>query len=620
MTQRNAPPVEHQSASVMETRLEQLKALFPEAVNEDGIDFDALKVLLGVVSGGTAKERYSFTWAGKQDAILSLQTRSKAALKPAPSESVNWDSTQNLFIEGDNLEVLKLLYKSYYGRVKMIYIDPPYNTENDFIYPDDYTDSMGNYLRLTGQVDDDGRAKSSKLEVSGRKHSKWLSMMYPRLFVARQLLRNDGVIFVSIDEHEMHNLRLLMNEIFGEENFVSCFVWQKRKGGGNDSNFIAYDHEYILMFVKDKTRLKKIFKDHDVEYAQRYNEQDEIGHFYWDTFRRKAGKQYYPIICPDESVLQYDKNGNPISWLRSEKRFHADIKAGEIKFVEINDSWSVQFKQRKPEGVKPRSLLLGDGLNSDGSAEILQFFGNNVFDTPKPVKLIHSLLEIGTETDEEDIILDFFAGSGTTADAILQLNREDGGNRRFILVQLPEVTSNPDYPTIADITKERIRRVINQMKAQEVGKLNGFEARADEDLGFRAFKFDVSPMRQWEDLPADTSVEEYARQLTLFVQDPLLAGWTVEDVIAEVALKEVGYNLSYRLETVTSVQGQTVYKISDDEREQHFYICLDDQLDWDALQPLVRTLTREDLFVFRDSAITDTVVANLSLTCRIKSL
>jgi adenine-specific DNA-methyltransferase len=266
--------------------------------------------------------------------------------------------------------------------------------------------------------------------------------------------------------------------------------------------------------------------------------------------------------------------------------------------------------------AKPNSLI-ENYINQQGTEEIKSL--GIPFEYPKTSGLIKYLMEI-SQIRDDDIILDFFAGSATTADAVLQLNREDGGNRRFILVQLPEITSNPEYPTIADISRERIRRAIKRMEAEAAGKLDGFEARPDEDLGFRAFKLDHSPMRQREDLPPDTSPEEYTRQLELFVNEPLLDGWTVQEVIAEVALKEVGFSLSYRADVVASVQGQTVYRVSDDDRNQHFYICLDDRLDWEALQPLARALTHADLFVFRDSAVTDTVVANLSLTCRIKSL
>lgn len=257
MTKKKADRVETQSAHPLDERLEHLKQLYPEAVTEDGIDFDALRNLLGIEF--PQKERYQFTWAGKQEALLSLQKRSNGTLKPAPEESVNWDSTGHLFIEGDNLEVLKLLYKSYFGRVKMIYIDPPYNTGGDFVYPDNYADPLGEYLRITAQVDEQGNRQTSRQELNGRKHSAWLSMMYPRLFVARQLLRDDGVIFVSIDDNEVHNLRFILNEIFGEENFIDCIIWKKRYGGGAKEKHLVSLHEYVLFYAKNIEYVDPIF-------------------------------------------------------------------------------------------------------------------------------------------------------------------------------------------------------------------------------------------------------------------------------------------------------------------------------------------------------------------------
>ena len=248
MPQRKADPIEHQSSHPLHERIERLKQLFPEAVNEDGLDVDALVNLLG--KREERRERYNFTWAGKQEAILSLNKRSQAALKPIPDESLNWEHTGHLFIEGDNLEALKLLYKSYFGRVKMIYIDPPYNTGKDFVYPDNHTEPLANYLRLTGQVDERGVVQTSTIEASGRRHSNWLSMMYPRLFLARQLLREDGVIFVSIDDNEVHNLRMLMNLIFGEENFVAIFPYRKRIAKNDVPFGVSQDYEWIICHAK----------------------------------------------------------------------------------------------------------------------------------------------------------------------------------------------------------------------------------------------------------------------------------------------------------------------------------------------------------------------------------
>lgn len=621
MTQRKTDRVETQSAHPLDERLEHLKQLYPEAVTEDGIDFDALRNLLGIEF--PQKERYQFTWAGKQEALLSLQKRSKGTLKPVPEESVNWDSTGHLFIEGDNLEVLKLLYKSYFGRVKMIYIDPPYNTGNDFVYPDNYTDPLGEYLRMTAQVDEQGNLQVSRQELNGRKHSAWLSMMYPRLFLARQLLQEDGLLFVSIDDRELSNLRLLLNEIFGEENFVGSVVWKRRQNvDSRTKTGLSSDHEYAIIFRKnDDARLRGQEKD-----LSKYSNPDNDPRGAWssDNLVGLATKDqrpnlHYELVNPDTGhAYECPEAG----WRYSRQTMARLIADGRILWPSSLDG-RPRLKRFLNELTSEYTGLTSviDGVYSTtATLELKKLFdGRDIFDFPKPSEYIKMLIQQGTTSDGNDIILDFFAGSSTTAHAVMSLNREDAGNRHFIMVQFPEPTDNPDYPTIADIGKERIRRVIQRMIDDEAGKLEGFEQHPDEDLGFRVFKLDSSAMRQWEDMPASTTTpEEYARQLEMFVKDPLLEGWTIDDVIAEVAIKETGFSLSYRVEQVAEVTELTLYRVIDDEKEQFFYICLDDKLSLDALKPL--NLQRDDLLIFRDSAVTDTIVANLVLTCRIKSI
>ncbi len=628
MTQRKTDRVETQSAHPLDERLEHLKQLYPEAVTKDGIDFDALRNLLGIEF--PQKERYQFTWAGKQEALLSLQKRSKGTLKPVPEESVNWDSTGHLFIEGDNLEVLKLLYKSYFGRVKMIYIDPPYNTGGDFVYPDNYADPLGEYLRITAQVDEQGNRQTSRQELNGRKHSAWLSMMYPRLFVARQLLRDDGVIFVSIDDNEVHNLRFILNEIFGEENFIDCIIWKKRYGGGAKEKHLVSLHEYVLFYAKNIEYVDPIFIPTAEEKIDRYYKQQDDNFEVRGPYRThplEATKSMgdrpnlvFPIPAPDGTQVLPKRQ-----WLWGKERTFEALERGELEFIRSNDGWTVHTKQylRDENGTVRSSKafsIIDDVYTQHGTNEILDLFGDaQVFPFPKPVEFIKKLINIGTETNGEDVVMDFFSGSASTAHAVLSANHDDGGNREFVLVQLPELTDNASFSTIADIGKERIRRVIQRMVDERNGKLEGFEQHPDEDLGFRVFKLDSSAMRQWEDMPASTTTpEEYARQLEMFVKDPLLEGWTIDDVIAEVAIKETGFSLSYRVEQVAEVTELTVYRVIDDEKEQFFYICLDDKLSLDALKPL--NLQRDDLLIFRDSAVTDTIVANLVLTCRIKSI
>ena len=382
------------------------------------------------------QERYQLNWPGKREALLLANAPIAKTLRPCPKESVNFDTTKNLFIEGDNLDALKLLQEAYLGKIKMIYIDPPYNTGNDFIYNDDFAEKTNAFFKKSNQKSDEGNRLVANIESNGRFHSDWLSMMYSRLKLSRNLLREDGVIFISIDEMEISNLQKILDEIYGNSNFVTNFIWQNKKGGGNDAKHCAVEHEYVLCYAKNIQVLPKLFESFSEDYAKRYKETDSEGRFFWDTFKRKSGKQYYPIVCPDKSILEYDEFGNPLSWLRSEGRFKEDLKKGEVKFEKRLGSWSVMFKQRMPEGKKPRSLILDKGTTSDGSSEIFSLFQKNIFSNPKPIALLVHL--IGIILAEDDLILDFFAGSSTTAHAVMQLNAEDGGCRKFIMVQLPE--------------------------------------------------------------------------------------------------------------------------------------------------------------------------------------
>lgn len=339
----------------------------------------------------------------------------------------------NFVIEGDNLASLKLLEKTHKGKIDLIYIDPPYNTGNkDFIYDDAYIDNNDCY-----------------------RHSKWISFLIQRLKIARNLLTQDGVIFMSIDDNEQAELRMIADYIFGEHNFISEMIWQKKKGGSNDSRHVATEHEYILMYSKNKELLNNIFIAYGEEYVTRYKEKDEKGRFFWDTFKRKSGKQYYAITCPDGTVLEKDENGEPISWLRSEKRFLSDLAEGEARIIKVKGKWTVHFKQRQPEGYKPRSIITEYGTTSDGAAELKELFNStNIFSNPKPVKLIEYLIKF--IQNKNISILDFFAGSGTTGHAVMKLNAEDDGNRKFILC------TNNENNICRDVTYERIKRVIGK--------------------------------------------------------------------------------------------------------------------------------------------------------------
>jgi adenine-specific DNA-methyltransferase len=624
MQQNKLEPVTCVSADPLAGRVAQLKALFPEASSEGKIDLDKLQAALGdVVDNGP--ERYTFTWAGKRDAIRILQMPTRATLVPCPEESVNWESTRHLFVEGDNLEVLKLLFKPYFGRVKMIYIDPPYNTGNDFIYPDNFTDPLTTYLRLTGQRDEAGNLLTSNPETGGRYHSAWLSMMYPRLFLARQLLREDGVIFVSIDDHEVHNLRLLMDEVFGEENFIDNIIWKKRYGGGAKEKYLVSLHEYILFYAKNKDSLDPLFIPTDPETIEKYYKFKDEKYETRGPYRthpleatKSMGERknlVYPILAPDGTEVWPKRQ-----WLWSKERATEALQSNELVFVQGKDGWTVHTKQYlRDEAGNMRSSkafsIIDDVYTQHGTNEVIEIFGDaQIFPFPKPTKLMRPLLQIATISDEEDIILDFFAGSCASAQAVLELNREDGGNRRFIVVQLPEPTGNPQIPTIADIGKERIRRVIARMRQATAGQLPLEMRTTPEDLGFKVFKLAPSNFRGWAGVAAPEA-GAYAQQMELFA-DPLVEGWTAEKVVAEVALKEAGFGLNYQVEAVAGVAGQTVYRVVDPDKGQTFHICLDARVRLEALKLL--ELGRDDLFVCRAGALDDETAANLALQCRLR--
>ena len=520
-----------ESPDMTAQNIDRIAALFPNCVTEaaDGhggikraINFELLKQMLSpdVVDGD---ERYEFTWVGKKAAIVEANKPIRKTLRPCVEESKNWDTTENLYIEGDNLEVLKLLQESYLGKVKMIYIDPPYNTGNDFIYADDFMRSQEEENEQMGMYDEDDNRLFKNTDTNGRFHSDWCSMIYSRLHLAKNLLTDDGVIFISIDDSEVKNLKNICDEVFGASNFVAQLIWQNKKGGGNDATHIAIEHEYILTYAKNIALLGEFYEAYSDDYIKRYKEEDDVGRYFWDTFKRKAGKQYYPITCPDGTILEYDEDGNAISWLRSKARFDSDIAAGEIRIIKIGEKWSVQFKQRIPLGKTPRSIFTTEtvidnrGTTSTGASDVYDYFKKDVFSNPKPVDLIRFLLGFGL--GENDIVLDFFSGSGTTAEAVLRSNLE-GGQNKFILVQLPEnidpllnsssanakrvaenavsVLDELERPhLLTELAKERIRRAGDKIKSESP------MTTQDLDVGFRVLKLDDTNMKDVYYAPDD---------------------------------------------------------------------------------------------------------------------
>jgi adenine-specific DNA-methyltransferase len=614
----NTTSVAHTSADLTAERLDALRNLIPEAFTEGKVDFDKLRTALGDVVD-TQRERYSFTWAGKQEAIRLLQTPTRATLAPAKEESVNWDTTQNLFIEGDNLEVLKLLYKAYYGRVKMIYIDPPYNTGNDFVYPDDYADPLRPYLQLTGQMDAAGNLLTSNTEANGRYHSAWLSMMYPRLFIARQLLTEDGAIFVSIDDSEVNNLHLVMNELFGEDKFIASFIWKSRQNKDNRTvTGASTDHEYIVCYgktIRGDARDRNQYANPDEDPRGDWASANMVGiatsdrrpNLHYDLINPTTGTNYG---CP-EMGWRYDRN--TMARLIAEDRIlwpsDPDGRPRRKSFFSELESEFSGF-----------STVIGGGLfTKNGTADIDKIFGARVFSFPKPAQLISRIIEQGSS--EGDIVLDFFAGSGTTGHGVMIQNSADGRNRRYILVQLPEPLDprNIDQKTaanfcdrlgkprnIAELAKERLRRIGANIK-------NKNPLLAD-DIGFRVLKLSPSHFTSWSGT-ANATPADYHRQLEALV-DPLIQRHDPEAVIWEVAIKE-GFALTSRVKTA-AVAGHMVYRVDDPDHGQYFHICLDDKVVPELAAAL--GLDKANLFVCRDLALTDSAAANLALQCRLKTI
>ncbi len=523
------------SADIKDEQYKKLKELFPEVFSEGKIDWDKLRATLG--EHIDFSERYGLSWKGKSGVFAKIQEKTVSTLHPQREESVDWDATGNMFIEGDNLETLKVLHKAYYGKVKMIYIDPPYNTGNDFIYSDSFKQSRRDYEEEAGLVDEEGnttRDDGMRVNSGGNKHSNWLNMIYPRLWLAKNLLRQDGVIFISIDGNEVHNLHLIMNEIFGEENFVGIYVKQSKVGGGSDSRHIVQEHEYCVVYAKSVNDLPDMYIEHSPDYLKRYKEKDEKGRYFWDTFARPGLKNpiYYDIALPDGTAVNK-------GWIWSKDRFERGIKSGEVVIRQTTKgSWGVYFKQRLNEsGKKPRSLTMDFGGTAQGKIDTGSLFDNvSMFEYPKSVKYIKELIR--TIGDKEAVILDFFSGSGTLAHAVMELNAEDDGNRKWICVQLPELTDKKSeayragYKTIAEIARERIRRAAKKIAEGYKDKIA--ERETPLYLGFRSYVLGDSNFKKWNELVRDP---EEIRQQTLEQIDPIEPGASDEDLLTEILLK-----------------------------------------------------------------------------------
>lgn len=551
---------------IVADNIAKLKELFPEILAENKIDFKVLQALLGEEIE-TEDERYSFNWHGKSEARRLAQLPSTGTLRPCSEESVDWDNTQNLFIEGDNLEVLKLLQKSYHKQVKMIYIDPPYNTGTDFVYPDNFQDNIKNYLELTGQIDA-GRKIGTNSETSGRYHTDWLNMMYPRLKLARNLLRDDGIIFISIDDNEQANLRGICDEVFGEDNFVANFIWEKRTNREN-RKVVSARHDYVICYCKNNTPnvrpLKQLPMSEKALANYKNPDNDPRGDWKSDPATAQAGhgtkSQFYVLEAPNGKKHALESGR---CWLYTKEVMQKEIEDGKIWFGKDGNGVPrvKTYLDAKERGLTPESILFAEDVDTNEIAKNLlkeQFDGVSVFDTPKPVNLIKTLIQMSCD---EGIVLDFFSGSCSTAHATIELNSEDLCNRRYIMVQLPEPCSKDTeayrngFGTIAEIGKERIRRAIK--------RINDIKPEYKGDLGFKVLKLDSSNLKPW-DADFDSLAQDLAE-----ATEVVKANRKPEDVLFEILLK-YGLDLTLPIDTHT-IAGKTVFEVG----AGALIVCLDD--------------------------------------------
>lgn len=545
---------ETKSAELVADNILHLQQIFPEAFTEGNIDFEVLKQLLGGVVD-EREEKYGLNWHGKRLARQISLTPSTGTLRPCPEDSIDWKSTQNLLIQGDNLEVLKLLQKAYSGKIKLIYIDPPYNTGRDFVYPDNFHDSIKNYFDQTRQTDESGKKVTSNAESSGRYHTDWLNMIYPRLRLARNLLQDNGAIFVSIADHEIHNLRSALDEIFGPENFIATVIWHKMDSPKNTAIHFSEDHDYIVVYAKHANEWRPNGLERTDEMIARYKNPDSDPRGVWLLSDLAARNFYaqgrYSITTPSGKVITGPPAGS--YWRVSKEKFDQLDKDNRIWWGESGENRPgiKRFLSEVRDGVVPQTYWHWKDVGSTRNAkqELSQVMdaesGQDLFITPKPTKLLERILQISTTSSDRDIVLDFFGGSGTTGHAVGIANSKDNGNRRYILVQLPEPTGNPKYPNIADLMIERLRRVQKKIQ-KDCPMFSG-------DVGFRVLKLDSSNIRAW-----DPNRDDLSGSLMDSVEH-VKPDRTEQDVLYELLLK-LGLELTVPIEE-KSIVGKTVHSI-----------------------------------------------------------
>lgn len=592
------------SLNLEKNNIDRIKELFPEAVEEGKINFDILRAMLGD-EVDDSKEKYQFTWNGKAKSIKLAQTPSSATLRPCKEKSKNWDTTENLYIEGDNLEVLKQLQKTYYGKIKMIYIDPPYNTGNDFVYHDDFRNSIENYKEQTNQT------SSSNAESNGRFHTDWLNMMYSRLILAKNLLREDGVIFISIDDNEFDNLKKITDEIFGENNYLGTFVINSTPNA-RDYGHIGKMHEFCLFYGKNSiSTITNMLPDE----GKTYKYSDDISGFnihplynsneaftdknrpnlyypFYVYLDKPISNEFYEIglekrersieVYPPKSV----KNNVQFVWRWGKEKAQAHMNK-EIIGYKLGDEYRIVQKMRHDKKII-RSLLLDKKYSSRrGTAEVEQILGEKIFSFPKPMELLYDFIKIGT--NESDIILDFFSGSATTAHATMQINYEDNLKRKYIMVQLPELVSNAKYNTICDIGEERIRRAGEQIKSEWEKEhpsdgLFSSEEQFTTDIGFKVFKLDSTNVNEWD---SDMKLDE--KELALRLNEVFKEGRSKEDIFYEIMLK---YGVFDKQVEEIDVNGKTMYRVG----KRYMIVCLNDHITSEDVKAISELSPRTVIF------------------------
>ena len=604
----------------------KLAELFPNAVTETidengevvrAIDKDVLmqEISCTVVDGN--EERYQFTWPDKKKSVLLANAPINKTLRPCREESVDFDTTENLYIEGDNLEVLKLLQETYLGKIKMIYIDPPYNTGHDFVYGDDFSQSTGEYLENSGQFDDDGNRMVQNTESNGRFHTDWLNMLYPRIKLSKSLLRDDGVIFISIDDNEIDNLKKICNEIFGEVNLVAEIPWQSRASIQNDTDF-SVNHEYICVYAKNRRQENRRLKESNYSEwhkkdsfvckplpldKSKFDNPDNDPRGLWkaDPFDAPNVRPNltYPVVNPNTGEEHLPPRGR--HWRFLPAKFSSALEDNRIVWTNNGlgrPQLKVFYEEKKEFGSVDNSWFSADriGTSTNGTKELMKLFdGSAFFDTPKPVSLLSKLITLAN-VEEDDIILDFFSGSATTAHAVIQLNAEDDGNRRFIMVQLPEETGEKSeaykagYKNICEIGKERIRRAGKKIKEDSPLTTQNL------DIGFRVLKCDTSNMKDVYYSPTDFDIN-----LLDMMADNIKEDRTPEDLLFQVML-DLGVELSSKIEE-TVIAGKKVFDVADG----FLIACFDKDVNDETIKAIAQK--QPYYFVMRDSSLANDSVA-----------